>query len=158
MYPGAGWGFYLASKSAFEWWLRTVALEARRDGVTVSQHYLGSVRTKMSAPKSWLHQFPSQSADEAARGVARSIANRTRYASWLPMFLVSTFTGLFRVPLDLGMEWQIRRKPLSGNEYSTGRARPQEDYIMGDPYEFERRRRTNGRGGESGTVPSRTRS
>ena len=156
MYPGAGWGFYLGSKAAFEWWLRAVALEARADGVTVTQHYLGAVRTKMSAPKSWLHSAPSQSADEAAWGVARSIAKRPRYSANWAFYLISAGAGLVRVPVDIAIGLQRKLAPPKANEYSTGRARPQEEFVMGDPQEFERARRagTLPKAGSDAAVPS----
>ncbi|MEV4282922.1 SDR family NAD(P)-dependent oxidoreductase, partial [Actinoplanes xinjiangensis] len=44
------WSSYLASKAAFDTWLRCAAVELRPDRVTVSTAYLNLVRTRMSAP------------------------------------------------------------------------------------------------------------
>lgn len=135
--PAPGWGFYLASKQAFDWWLRSIAPESRVDGVVVSQYYLGSVRTKMSAPDKTLHALPSQSADDAAWGVARAIVHKPRYAAHRPLFVVATATTALRDPIDRVLEQRVSRKKFSGNEFSS-RAQPQEEFVMGDPHAFTR--------------------
>ncbi len=48
--PMARWSAYLASKSAFDMWLRCVSQEVRDDGVTTSTIYMGLVHTRMSSP------------------------------------------------------------------------------------------------------------
>jgi short-subunit dehydrogenase/acyl-CoA synthetase (AMP-forming)/AMP-acid ligase II len=73
-----GWSAYLASKAAFDYWLRCAAPELRLDGVSVSTVYFGMVRTRMSAPTLARRRVPSASADEAAAMVCRAIAHRPR--------------------------------------------------------------------------------
>ncbi len=73
-----GWSAYLASKAAFDYWLRCAAPELRRDGVSVSTVYFGMVRTRMSAPTLARRRVPAASADEAAAMVCRAIAHRPR--------------------------------------------------------------------------------
>jgi len=76
-YP-PGWSAYLASKGAFDIWLRSAAPELRRDGVTVSTVYFGMVRTRMSAPTLARWPVPAASPEEAAAMVCRAIARRPR--------------------------------------------------------------------------------
>jgi len=60
--PAPNWSSYLASKAAFDTWLRCVAPELRRDGVTVSTVYCGLTRTRMSAPTALLKMSSSRAA------------------------------------------------------------------------------------------------
>jgi NAD(P)-dependent dehydrogenase (short-subunit alcohol dehydrogenase family) len=76
--PAQNWSSYLASKSAFDVWLRCAAPELRQDGVTVSTFYSGLVRTRMSAPTAYLRRFPAMTPQEAAGAVCRAIARRPR--------------------------------------------------------------------------------
>jgi len=73
-----GWSAYLASKAAFDYWLRSAAPELRVDGVSVSTVYFGMVRTRMSAPTLARRRLPSASADEAAAMVCRAVTHRPR--------------------------------------------------------------------------------
>ena len=79
--PAPNWSSYLASKAAFDTWLRCVAGELRRDRVTISTVYCGLTRTRMSAPTAIYRRMPAMTADEAALMVCRAIANRPR-TSW----------------------------------------------------------------------------
>ncbi|GIJ56616.1 SDR family NAD(P)-dependent oxidoreductase [Virgisporangium aurantiacum] len=76
--PAPNWSSYLASKAAFDTWLRCVAPELRRDGVTVSTVYCGLTRTRMSAPTLHYSRMPAMSPDEAAAVVCRAVADRPR--------------------------------------------------------------------------------
>ncbi|MEU4164328.1 SDR family NAD(P)-dependent oxidoreductase [Actinoplanes sp. NPDC026670] len=76
------WSAYLASKSAFDTWLRCAAVELRADRVTVSTAYLNLVRTRMSAPTPHYRRAPAMSAAEAAEIVCRSVAHRTNWWPW----------------------------------------------------------------------------
>jgi short-subunit dehydrogenase len=80
--PAANWSAYLASKSAFDTWLRCAAPELRAAGVTVSTVYCGLVRTRMSAPTVHYGRMPAMSADEAAAVVCRAIAHRRSWWPW----------------------------------------------------------------------------
>lgn len=73
-----GWSAYLASKGAFDIWLRTAAPELRRDGVRVSTVYFGMVRTRMSAPTLARWRVPAASPEEAAAMVGRAVVRRPR--------------------------------------------------------------------------------
>jgi acyl-CoA synthetase (AMP-forming)/AMP-acid ligase II/short-subunit dehydrogenase len=76
------WSAYLASKAAFDTWLRCAAVELRADRVTVSTAYLNLVRTRMSAPTPHYRRAPAMSAAEAAEIVCRSVAHRTNWWPW----------------------------------------------------------------------------
>ncbi|BEL04827.1 hypothetical protein Q0Z83_030180 [Actinoplanes sichuanensis] len=76
------WSSYLASKSAFDTWLRCAAVELRADRVTVSTTYLNLVRTRMSAPTPHYRRAPAMSAGDAAEIVCRSVAHRTNWWPW----------------------------------------------------------------------------
>jgi NAD(P)-dependent dehydrogenase (short-subunit alcohol dehydrogenase family) len=78
MNPGPRWGTYIASKGAFDTWLRSVAAELRNDGVDVTSIYLGLVRTRMSEPTPSLRKVPALSAEQAADVVAKAVIKRPR--------------------------------------------------------------------------------
>jgi acyl-CoA synthetase (AMP-forming)/AMP-acid ligase II/short-subunit dehydrogenase len=80
--PAAHWSAYLASKAAFDTWLRSAAVELRADGVTVSTVYCGLVRTRMSAPTARYDRLPAMSSDEAAAVVCRAVAYPHRWWPW----------------------------------------------------------------------------
>jgi NAD(P)-dependent dehydrogenase (short-subunit alcohol dehydrogenase family) len=84
VYFGApGWTAYVASKTAFDTWLRGIAPEAAADGVTTSTLYFALVRTPMVGRSTAFDRTPSMSADEAADAVCRAIVERPRtIAPW----------------------------------------------------------------------------
>jgi NAD(P)-dependent dehydrogenase (short-subunit alcohol dehydrogenase family) len=99
-FPFPRWGFYLSSKKAFEWWLRSVAPEIRPDGVVCTQYYLGHVYTRMSAPDRLLRRVPGQTPEAAARGVARAMVRRPRAAAYWPLYLAHPLLEALRFPLE----------------------------------------------------------
>lgn len=78
MLPTPRWGTYLASKGAFDMWLRSVAPELHSDGVDVTSVYMGLIHTRMSAPTPGLRRMPGMQPDEAADVVAKAIIERPR--------------------------------------------------------------------------------
>ena len=106
--PGPRWGAYLASKSAFDVWLRSVAPELRTDGVHVTSVYMTLVHTPMSDPTPILRRMPGLSAEQAADIVAKAIIDRPeRVQPWWvrPMELSSM---LLPGPLGIGMGLMYR--------------------------------------------------
>ncbi|HYB36324.1 MAG TPA: SDR family NAD(P)-dependent oxidoreductase [Mycobacterium sp.] len=106
--PGPRWGAYLASKSAFDVWLRSVAPELRADGVHVTSVYMTLVHTPMSAPTPILRRMPGLSAEQAADIVAKAIIDRPgRVQPWWvwPMEIGSV---LLPGPLGVGMGLMYR--------------------------------------------------
>ncbi len=80
--PTPNWSAYRASKAAFDAWLRSAAVELRRDHVTVNTAYLDLVRTRMSAPTPHYRRVPAMSAAEAAEIVCRAVAHRRSWWPW----------------------------------------------------------------------------
>jgi NAD(P)-dependent dehydrogenase (short-subunit alcohol dehydrogenase family) len=106
--PVPRWAAYQASKVAFDVWLRSVALEARTDGVTTTSIYMALVYTRMSAPTRIFRYLPGLEPDEAADLVARAIVERPRTIApwWLaPAELASDAA---RAPLEAAMSWLYR--------------------------------------------------
>jgi short-subunit dehydrogenase len=105
----ARWSAYLASKSAFDVWLRCVAQEIRGDGVTTSTVYMGLVHTRMSEPTPMLNKMPGLSPEQAADQVCTAIATRPNNIT-PPMVRPADVLGnLFRVPTDRLLEGYFRR-------------------------------------------------
>jgi NAD(P)-dependent dehydrogenase (short-subunit alcohol dehydrogenase family) len=78
MLPTPRWGTYLASKGAFDLWLRSVAPELRADGIDVTSVYMGLIHTRMSEPTPSLRRMPGMQPDEAADVVAKAIIEKPR--------------------------------------------------------------------------------
>ena len=79
--PMPHWSAYLASKSAFEAWLRAAAPEARADGVMTTSIHFPLVHTAMSAPTEAFARLPGMTAEEAGAVVCRALAHRPRLLS-----------------------------------------------------------------------------
>jgi short-subunit dehydrogenase len=106
--PMARWSAYLASKSAFDTWLRCVSQEVRDDGVTTSTIYMGLVHTRMSSPTPILNRMPGLSPEQAADQVCTAVANRPHNIT--PPFVrpADALGNLFRVPTDRLFERYFR--------------------------------------------------
>lgn len=74
--PAPKWSAYVASKTAFDVWLRSAATEMRRDGVTASSVYMALVHTRMSAPTYDASAVPGMSAGRAADLLCRAVVDR----------------------------------------------------------------------------------
>ncbi|MGW4242717.1 SDR family NAD(P)-dependent oxidoreductase [Nocardia sp. NPDC004722] len=74
--PAVGWTAYIASKSAFNSWLRGAAPELRADGIDVTSVHLQLVRSDMLGPYRIYRYTPSMSTEEAAGMVCRAIVDR----------------------------------------------------------------------------------
>ena len=106
--PMARWSAYLASKSAFDVWLRCVAQEVRDDGVTTSTVYMGLVHTRMSEPTPQLNRMPGLTPEQAADQVCAAVADRPHNIT--PPFVrpADALGNLFRVPTDRLFEQYYR--------------------------------------------------
>jgi NAD(P)-dependent dehydrogenase (short-subunit alcohol dehydrogenase family) len=107
--PMARWSAYLASKSAFDVWLRCVAQEVRGDGVTTSTVYMGLVHTRMSEPTPLLNKMPGLTPEQAADQVCTAVAERPHNIT--PPFVrpADAVGNLLRVPTDRLLEQYFRR-------------------------------------------------
>ena len=103
MPPAPRWSAYVASKSAFDVFIRTVALEVASDGVTVSSVYMPLVHTRMSAPTSAFRYVPGLSADEAADLVCKAIAERPKAISPWWASAVEAGSAVTSLPWEMAM-------------------------------------------------------
>jgi NAD(P)-dependent dehydrogenase (short-subunit alcohol dehydrogenase family) len=78
MIPTPRWGTYIASKGAFDMWLRSVAPELHSDGIDITTVYMGLIHTRMSEPTPSLRRMPGMQPDEAADVIAKAIVERPR--------------------------------------------------------------------------------
>jgi NAD(P)-dependent dehydrogenase (short-subunit alcohol dehydrogenase family) len=106
--PLARWSAYLASKSAFDMWLRCVSQEIRDDGVTTSTVYMGLVHTRMSSPTPRLNSLPGLLPEQAADQVCAAVADKPHNIT--PPFVrpADALGNLFRVPTDRLFEQYFR--------------------------------------------------
>ncbi|MFE6861451.1 SDR family NAD(P)-dependent oxidoreductase [Nocardia sp. NPDC057668] len=74
--PAVGWTAYIASKSAFNSWMRGAAPELRANGITSTAVHLPLVRSDMLGPFRVYRYTPSMSTEEAASLVCRAIVDR----------------------------------------------------------------------------------
>lgn len=79
--PTPRFAAYLASKAAFDTWLRCAAPEIATDGVAATSVYMPLVRTRMIGPTRLYRRAPALSADDAAALVCRAVADRPRSVS-----------------------------------------------------------------------------
>ena len=107
--PMARWSAYLASKSAFDVWLRCVAQEIRGDGVTTSTVYMGLVHTRMSEPTPLLNKMPGLTPEQAADQVCTAVAERPNNITPPMVRPADALGNLLRVPTDRLLEQYYRR-------------------------------------------------
>jgi len=74
--PAPRWSAYIASKAAFDVWLRSAVAETAEDGVTASSIYMTLVHTRMSAPTSDFDRFPGLTPAQAADIVCHALVQR----------------------------------------------------------------------------------
>ncbi|WP_067824842.1 SDR family NAD(P)-dependent oxidoreductase [Nocardia inohanensis] len=74
--PGVGWTAYIATKAAFNSWMRGAGPELRADGITSTAVHLQLVRSEMLGPYRMYRYTPSMSTEEAASLVCRAIVDR----------------------------------------------------------------------------------
>ncbi|MEV6414084.1 SDR family NAD(P)-dependent oxidoreductase [Kribbella sp. NPDC051718] len=106
--PMARWSAYLASKSAFDMWLRCVSQEVRDDGVTTSTVYMGLVHTRMSSPTALLNSMPGLSPEQAADQVCAAVADKPHNITPPLVRPADALGNLFRVPTDRLFEQYYR--------------------------------------------------
>ncbi|MGW6281747.1 SDR family NAD(P)-dependent oxidoreductase [Kribbella sp. NPDC055071] len=106
--PMARWSAYLASKSAFDVWLRCVAQEIRGDGVTTSTVYMGLVHTRMSQPTAELNNLPGLTPEQAAEQVCTAVAERPNNLTPPMVRPADALGNLLRVPTDRLLEQYYR--------------------------------------------------
>ncbi len=112
--PALRWSAYIASKTAFEAWLRGVAPEIRADGVTTTSIHLQLVRSPMLGPFRMWNYLPGMSTEEAADIVARAIVKRPRTISPLWARVNGVAYQLAQAPIEAGLTAYAGRMNRSG--------------------------------------------
>ncbi|MFB8007067.1 SDR family NAD(P)-dependent oxidoreductase [Nocardia sp. NPDC056000] len=102
------WSFYLSTKAAFDIWMRSVAMEARPDGVTLTSFYAGAMFTRMSAPSGWVSAIPGHSARDAGYIIARAIVRKPRTLAPNVVWPLSVLVPLLRTPLEISTTFLYR--------------------------------------------------
>ena len=113
--PGPRWGAYQASKTAFDVFLRSAALEARSDRVSMTSIYMALVHTRMSAPTPIFRYIPGLTSDQAGDVVCRAIVDRPSVISPWWAGALELGTAVTRRPWELGGALYAR---LSGDTRS----------------------------------------
>ncbi len=81
--PAAKWAAYLASKSAFDIWIKSAVPELQHSQIACTSIYLGLVHTRMSAPTKAYASMPGQTPDQAACVLCRALIFKPRtIAPW----------------------------------------------------------------------------
>ncbi|TCZ75247.1 SDR family NAD(P)-dependent oxidoreductase [Paenibacillus albiflavus] len=85
--PMSHWAAYQASKSAFDTWFRSTALELHTMGITTTSVYLPLVRTPMIEPTQAYRSMPAMNPYHAAQIICKSMYTRKRtYKPWWILF------------------------------------------------------------------------
>lgn len=85
--PIPHWAAYQASKSAFDAWFRSAALELKAMGISTTSIYLPLVRTPMILPTAAYEKMPAMSPEHVARIICRSMYKKNkRYTPWWMIF------------------------------------------------------------------------
>jgi len=101
--PAPHWAAYQASKTAFDQWFRSVALEMELYDVRSTSIYLPLVRTRMIAPTKAYQKAPAMSPEQVARLIAKSLYLSKR--KWMPWwsFFARLGSFLFRGIWEFGV-------------------------------------------------------
>ena len=108
MPPAPRWAAYQASKTAFDVFLRSAALEMRDDGVTTTSIYMPLVLTRMSAPTATLRNVPGLRPDQAADLVCKAIVERPSEISPWWTGPIEAGAALSRRPWEVAMRLAFR--------------------------------------------------
>ena len=124
--PAPRWSAYQASKTAFDVFLRTAAMEASGDGIHVTSVYMALVHTRMSAPTPVFRYVPGLTPEEAGDLVCKAIVERPKVIS--PWWAGAAEVGfaVTRRPWEIGMSIFHR---LSGDTRSAVEAVESEDTV-----------------------------
>jgi len=124
MPPAPRWSAYMASKSAYDVFIRTVAVEAAGDGVTVSSIYMPIVRTRMIAPTPEFRYVPSLSAGQAGDLVCKAIVERPGSIGPWWVSAVEAGAAFTRWPWETAMGiWNRVSEDSSNTAHSAGPAK-----------------------------------
>ena len=98
--PIPRWSAYLASKTAFDTWFRSIAPELHGSGVSTSSVYFPLVKTPMILPTTEYQKMPGMSPEHAAKIIIRAmVSNRKFFRPWW-LFFGQVASVLFRRVLE----------------------------------------------------------
>ncbi len=106
--PPLEWTAYIASKTAFETWLRGMAPEALADGVTTTSIHLQIVRSPMLGDFKMWRYTPAMSPDEAASMIGRAIVDRPRLISPIWARAAMPINAIAQAPIERGLSLYAR--------------------------------------------------
>lgn len=107
--PVPYWSAYLASKTAFDRWLRSAAPELRADGICITSIYPSLVRTRMIEPTQSYKNMPAIQPQEMANIICRSIIKRNRkYSPWWTGF-ARLASAIFAYPWERVMDYYAKK-------------------------------------------------
>ncbi len=108
--PIPNWAAYQASKTAFDSWLRSIAIELQANFITTTSIYLPLVKTEMIRPTVAYDHSPAMCPNHVAKIISKSLyTKRKKYRPWWLIF--GQFASiLFRGCLERIMLRVIRRR------------------------------------------------
>ena len=108
--PIPNWAAYQASKTAFDIWLRSIAIELQQKSVSTTSIYLPLVKTDMIRPTVAYNHMPAMCPNHVAKIICKSLyTKRKKYRPWWLIFgQVSSI--LFRSFLERMMLREIGRR------------------------------------------------
>ncbi|REB10153.1 SDR family NAD(P)-dependent oxidoreductase [Sporosarcina sp. BI001-red] len=98
--PFPRWAAYQASKTAFDSWLRSTAIELQRNGVSTTSIYLPLVKTDMIRPTEAYDRMPAMCPKHVAKIICKSMYTKCKMYRpwWLPIGQISSV--LFRGTIE----------------------------------------------------------
>ncbi len=94
--PIPRWSAYLASKTAFDIWFRSIAPELHGSGILTSSVYFPLVKTPMILPTTEYQKMPGMSPEHAAKIIIRAMVSKRRiFRPWW-LFSGQVASVLFR--------------------------------------------------------------
>ncbi|NNG98838.1 SDR family NAD(P)-dependent oxidoreductase [Gordonia araii NBRC 100433] len=122
------WGFYIACKDGFDKWIRSVAMESRKYGITVTSLYAGHIKSRMVAT-GWVAAMPGHTPAQAARTVAYAITHRPRAMRPRGLGLLNVASTVFEAPLEAALALVDRRSGETSASYAAFAAAMAKDEI-----------------------------
>lgn len=108
--PIPNWAAYQASKTAFDTWLRSVAIELQAKRVCTTSIYLPLVKTEMIRPTVAYDRMPAMCPNHVAKIICKSLyTKRKKYRPWW-LLSVQLASVVFRGGLERIMTKVIERR------------------------------------------------
>ncbi|SIR90402.1 SDR family NAD(P)-dependent oxidoreductase [Williamsia sterculiae] len=98
------WSFYLGCKAGFDTWIRSVGLEIRDDGITVTSVYAGHIKSRMVAT-GWVSRTPGHTPAQASRILAYALTHRPRVMAPRGMAVLRVAGVCLEGPVGRVLSW-----------------------------------------------------